>query len=39
MWVCPILSEWSSETGVGWKSDRGWTEEMGEEFGDSELVI
>ena len=25
MQVCPTISEWVSETGVGWKSDRSRT--------------
>ena len=30
MWVCPIISEWLSETGVRWKLDRGQSEIMSE---------
>jgi len=38
MWVCPIISEQSSEIGAGQKSDRGWTGEIREESRGRELV-
>jgi len=38
MWVCSIISEQLLEIGVRQKSDRGWTEEIGEEPADMELV-